>query len=59
MEIIMGDNASTDDSVVLVKKRFPIVKILKFKENQGFCKGNNLCVKESLGQYVVFLNKTL
>lgn len=56
MEIIMGDNASTDDSVVLVKERFPMVKILKFKENQGFCKGNNLCVKESLGQYVVFLN---
>jgi len=56
IEIIMGDNASTDDSVVLVKERFPHVKILKFKENQGFCKGNNLCVKESLGQYIVFLN---
>ena len=56
MEVIMGDNASTDDSVVLVKERFPRVKILEFEENYGFCKGNNLCVKESQGQYVVFLN---
>jgi GT2 family glycosyltransferase len=56
MEIIMGDNASTDDSVDLVKEKFQRVKILKFKENQGFCKGNNLCVKEARGQYIVFLN---
>ncbi len=55
-EVIMGDNASTDDSVDLVKEQFPKVKILQFKENHGFCKGNNLCVKESKGQYIVFLN---
>jgi GT2 family glycosyltransferase len=55
-EVIMGDNASTDDSVGLVEKSFPFVKILRFDKNYGFCKGNNLCAKQSKGQYVVFLN---
>lgn len=55
-EIIMGDNASTDNSVRYTEDFFPFVKVLRFDENYGFCKGNNLCVKEARGQYVVFLN---
>lgn len=55
-EVIMGDNASTDDSITLVENFFPYVKILKFDKNYGFCKGNNLCAKQSHGQYIVFLN---
>lgn len=55
-EVIMGDNASTDDSVDYVKANFSWIKILQFDKNYGFCKGNNLCVKEAKGEYLVFLN---
>jgi GT2 family glycosyltransferase len=56
LEIMMGDNASTDSSVSLVQKSFPSVKILRFDKNYGFCKGNNLCVEHAKGQFIVFLN---
>ena len=56
LEIIMGDNASADGSVEYVEQNFTFVKILRFSQNFGFCKGNNLCTKEAHGEYVVFLN---
>ena len=52
----MGDNASVDGSPEYVEEFFPSVKVLRFSQNYGFCKGNNLCVKEANGQYIVFLN---
>lgn len=55
-EVIMGDNASTDNSVSYTQNNFPFVKVLRFDKNYGFCKGNNLCVKHTRGQYLVFLN---
>jgi GT2 family glycosyltransferase len=55
-EVIMGDNGSSDNSVKYTIENFPFVKILQFDNNYGFCKGNNLCVKEAIGQYIVFLN---
>lgn len=55
-EIIMGDNASEDNSVDFVKKKFPFVKILQFDANYGFCKGNNLCLNSTAGEFLVFLN---
>ncbi len=55
-EVIMGDNASTDGSIEYVEKSFPGIKILEFKENHGFCKGNNLCAQHANGEYLVFLN---
>jgi len=55
-DVIMGDNASSDDSISYVKKNFPWVKILKFDKNYGFAEGNNKCVEKARGEYVVFLN---
>jgi len=55
-EIIMGDNASTDNSVEYVSAAFPQIKILRFDNNYGFCKSNNLCAKEARGDYIVLLN---
>ncbi len=55
-EVIIGDNASTDDSVVYLEANYPWVRIVRHAENYGFCKGNNLCVPEAKGKYLVFLN---
>lgn len=55
-EIMMGDNASTDDSIDYMQKNFPWVKVIRFDQNYGFCKSNNLCAQQAKGEYLVFLN---
>jgi GT2 family glycosyltransferase len=40
-EIIVVDNNSQDDSVEMMKQRFPNVKLIENKDNSGFSKGNN------------------
>lgn len=56
IEIILSDNASTDDSVEFTKKHFPQTKIVALNDNYGFCRANNLAAKEARGEYLVFLN---
>ncbi len=55
-EVILGDNASSDDSIAWTKEKFPWVKVMPHDANYGFCKGNNLCAKQAKGEYLVFLN---
>lgn len=55
-EVIMVDNASSDDSVEFARKNFSWIKILKLDKNYGFCKSNNEGAKIAKGEYLVFLN---
>jgi len=59
MEIIVVDNASTDESPDMVKTLFPNVKIIRNAENLGFPKGNNIGVQASRGKYVYLLNSDI
>ena len=55
-EIIVVDNASSDDSCVMVKELFPNITLIENKENVGFSKANNQAVKVAKGEYVCILN---
>jgi len=55
-EIIVVDNASSDNSVAYVQPKFPSVKFLTNTKNTGFGAGCNLGFKISSGEFVVFLN---
>jgi GT2 family glycosyltransferase len=55
-EILVIDNASSDDSVDEIKKLFPFVKVIESNENLGFAAANNLAVKEAIGNYLLLLN---
>lgn len=55
-EIIVIDNNSTDDSCLMMKKRFPDVKLIENSENFGFPKGNNIGVAQARGKYICILN---
>jgi GT2 family glycosyltransferase len=55
-EIIVIDNASSDDSCEMMKSRFPSIKLIENKENVGFPKGNNIGVGAAKGEYVCILN---
>jgi len=56
LEIIVVDNNSSDGSPDLVKKKFPEVKLFCNSENLGFSKANNLGIRASTGEFVLFLN---
>lgn len=55
-EIIVVDNASKDDSVSYIHKRFQDVKVIVSEENLGFGKANNLGAKMAKGKYLFLLN---
>lgn len=59
-EIIIVDNASTDDSVQYIEQkilpRFWQVKLIKADSNRGFSAGNNLGIREGKGKYVLIMN---
>lgn len=56
LEIIVVDNASRDDSVALVRAKFPQVTLIANAENRGFTGGNNQGIAAAHGRYVMVLN---
>ncbi len=59
IEIIFVDNASTDGSLELVRRRFgcaPGIKIIANEMGLGPAKGRNTGIKNSQGKYIVFLD---
>lgn len=56
LEVIVVDNASSDGSIQMIKEKYPVVKLIKNKENLGFAKANNQAVAASSGKYLLFLN---
>jgi len=55
-EVIVVDNASSDDSQEIIQREFPEVILIANKENVGFARANNIGWKYSHGRYVLFLN---
>lgn len=58
-EIIVADNASTDDSINFIKNNYPTVKLIINKKNYGFAKGYNEALKHVNSEYVVLLNSDI
>jgi GT2 family glycosyltransferase len=56
IEIIVADNASTDDSIKFLLEKYPIITIIKNEGNQGFAKGYNTALKQVNSDYFVLLN---
>lgn len=55
-EIILVDNASSDNSIPLVKKKYPTIMTISSETNDGFAAGNNVAIKHSSGKFVLLLN---
>ncbi|MGE5423915.1 MAG: glycosyltransferase family 2 protein [Syntrophothermus sp.] len=58
-EIIVADNASTDDSVTFLKENFPGVRILTHTRNDGFAGGYNVALRQIKADYYVLLNSDI
>lgn len=56
LEVIIVDNNSADNSVAMVKSKFPSCILIENKINTGFSKANNQGIKIAKGKYVLLLN---
>lgn len=56
VEIIIVDDASTDDSITLLKNQFPQIKVIIHQKNMRFAAACNTGVKKALGDIIVLLN---
>jgi len=56
LELIVVDNASSDESAAMVAERFPEVRLIANRDNVGFGRANNQAFRQALGRYVLMLN---
>ncbi|MCA9914352.1 MAG: glycosyltransferase, partial [Anaerolineae bacterium] len=56
VEIIVVDSASNDQTVPMLRERYPQVKLLAQDENVGYTRGNNIGLEEAQGRYLFLLN---
>lgn len=56
VEVFVVDNCSVDDSVAMVREKFPEVHLIANRENVGFARANNQALRQAKGRYVLLLN---
>ena len=59
LEIILGDNASTDQSVEFVKRNYPSIRIIINEKNLGFAGGYNQVLSQVNADYFILLNSDI
>jgi hypothetical protein len=55
-EIYVVDNASTDDSVALLREHYPQVQVLENERNVGLCAANNRGILAAQAEFIFILN---
>ena len=56
LDIVMGDNASSDDSVAFMRANYPSVRIIQNDKNYGFTGGYNRVLAQVDADYYILLN---
>ena len=55
-ELIVVDNASSDETLPFVRQSFPGVTVVALDRNSGYAAGNNAGARVARGKYLAFLN---
>jgi GT2 family glycosyltransferase len=55
LEIVVVDNASTDDSVQRIRAAFPEIEMVQAGENRGFAAGSNLGIMRAMARGAEFV----
>lgn len=58
-EVIVVDNASTDDSVSFVTNNYPYFKLIVNTRNLGTAGGSNYGIPHARGEYILFLSNDM
>lgn len=54
--VYVADNGSTDDSVEMLRREFPSVRLILLDRNYGFADGYNRALRQVEAEYAVLLN---
>jgi len=57
--VIVADNASTDNSMALLRTEFPEVRIIELEKNWGFAEGYNIALRQVEADYYLLLNSDI
>ncbi len=55
-QVVLADNASTDDSCAWVAEHYPQVRLIAMDQNRGYAGGYNRALSEITADYYVLLN---
>lgn len=56
VEVIVADNASDDESVAMLQREFPHVRVICLDRNYGFAEGYNRALRQVEAEYYLLLN---
>lgn len=56
LQVIVADNASTDDSISFLRHQYPSLRLILLDRNYGFAEGYNRALQEVDAKYLVLLN---
>jgi GT2 family glycosyltransferase len=56
LEVIVVDSGGSDNTLALVRERFPQVTLLPQSENIGYTRANNIGLAQAQGRYLLLLN---
>jgi GT2 family glycosyltransferase len=56
LEVIIGDNASTDGSIEFIRQAYPSIRIIENDQNYGFTGGYNRVLSQVEADYYILLN---
>ena len=57
--VYVADNASTDDSLAMLRAQYPAVKLIELEQNWGFAEGYNRALKQIEAEYYLLLNSDI
>lgn len=57
--VYVADNASTDNSITLLKEQFPEVRLILLEKNWGFAEGYNKALEQVDAEYYLLLNSDI
>lgn len=55
-EVIVADNASSDETVAMIREDFPDVTLIVNDRNLGFARATNQTLRQARGRYLLMLN---
>ncbi len=55
-EVIVVENGSVDGSGEMIAREFPAVRLIRNRENRGFCAANNQGIQASKAEFIALLN---
>ena len=55
-EVILVDNASSDQTYQICKEKHPKINLIINEKNLGYCGGNNIGINSAKGEFIIILN---